>query len=71
MAIHKKRIKTLEKHLARKKSNQMDFRMEDLLAAMVAVERRDEEAVKRYPAWMVACCLLFLLKEDRSKRRKG
>lgn len=63
MAIHRKRIKKLEKRLAQKKCDSVDFKMEDLLAVMAAVERGDEEAVKRYPAWMAACCQLFLLKE--------
>jgi hypothetical protein len=71
MVIHKKRIEKLERRLAQKKSDSVDFRMEDLLAVMAAVERGDEEAVKRYPAWMAACYQLFLLKEDGSKRRKG
>ena len=70
MTIPRKRIEKLEK-LAQKKSNPTEFRMEDLLAVMVAVERGDEEMVKKYPAWMAACYRLFLLKEGRSKRRKG
>ena len=70
MAIHKKRVEKLEKRLAQKKSDSVGFRIEDLLAVMAAVERGDEEAVKRYPAWMAACYHLFLLKKNRSQRLK-
>jgi hypothetical protein len=71
MAIHKKRIEKLERHLAQKKSESVDFRTEDLLAVMAAVERGDEETVKKYPVWMGALCKLNLIEKDRSKRRKG